>query len=123
VVLLNIVVGTFDVLGYSFFALHTVIHPRAVTEFIYRYSNSDDVAHIFVSFRIDPQARSRAEDVARILATLDKEGMKGYDISDDEFAKTHGRYMVGGRAAVPHERLFRFGGYMIACPSIPVKIC
>ncbi|EIN11928.1 threonine ammonia-lyase [Punctularia strigosozonata HHB-11173 SS5] len=91
----------------SFFALHTVIHPRAVTEFVYRYS-SGDVAHIFVSFRIDPQALSRADDVANILATLEKDGMKGHDISDDEFAKSHGRYMVGGRAAVPHERLFRF---------------
>lgn len=30
------------------------------------------------------------------------------DISDDELAKTHLRYLVGGRSAVPDERLFMF---------------
>ena len=37
--------------------------------------------------------------------------MKGYDISDDELAKSHGRYMIGGAPRVEHERLFRFGMY------------
>lgn len=89
--------------------MHTIIHPRAVTEFVYRYS-SPSIAHIFLSFRIDDQARSRGEDVANVLDMLEAAGMKGHDISDDEFAKSHGRYMVGGRAEVPNERLFRFGG-------------
>lgn len=35
--------------------------------------------------------------------------MKGFDISDDELAKSHARYMVGGRTQVPNERMFRFG--------------
>lgn len=35
--------------------------------------------------------------------------MKGYDISDDEMAKTHARYMIGGTSDVGDERLFRFG--------------
>ena len=35
--------------------------------------------------------------------------MKGYDISDDEMAKSHGRYMIGGAQKVENERLFRFG--------------
>jgi hypothetical protein len=35
--------------------------------------------------------------------------MKGFDISDDELAKSHARYMIGGRHSVPNERIFRFG--------------
>jgi len=34
--------------------------------------------------------------------------MKGYDISDDEMAKSHSRYMIGGAQRVENERLFRF---------------
>jgi threonine dehydratase len=35
--------------------------------------------------------------------------MKGFDISNDELAKSHARYMVGGRSHVENERIFRFG--------------
>jgi len=47
--------------------------------------------------------------------------MKGYDISDDELAKSHSRYMIGGAQRVENERLFRFG--MCSCfnpPSVRV---
>lgn len=44
-----------------------------------------------------------------VLAQLEKQGMKGFDISDDELAKSHVRYMVGGSRDVPDERMFRFG--------------
>ncbi|KAI0058102.1 threonine dehydratase I [Artomyces pyxidatus] len=89
----------------SFFALHTIIHPRAVTEFTYRY-NSDQRAHVFLSFQLE--TKSRATEVAAVLAALENEGMKGYDISDDEMAKSHARYMIGGTSEAPNERLFRF---------------
>ncbi len=39
--------------------------------------------------------------------------MKGFDISDDEFAKSHGRYMIGGSQVVPDERVLRFGASCI----------
>jgi hypothetical protein len=42
--------------------------------------------------------------------------MAGFDISDDEVAKTHARYMIGGCAVVPNERLFRFGRHPLAYP-------
>ncbi|KIK99410.1 hypothetical protein PAXRUDRAFT_8883 [Paxillus rubicundulus Ve08.2h10] len=89
----------------SFFSLHSVIYPRAVTEFIYRY-NSPEVAHIFLSFKLE--SSSRAKEVATVLEAIQQQGFKGFDISDDEMAKSHTRYMVGGCAAVPDERLFRF---------------
>jgi threonine dehydratase len=91
----------------SFFALHTVIHPRAVTEFIYRY-NAPDRAQVFLSFQLE--TTSRAKEVADVLAELERGGMKGHDISDDEMAKSHARYMIGGASDVPNERIFRFGG-------------
>ena len=40
---------------------------------------------------------------------LEEKGMKAYDISDDELAKSHSRYMIGGAERVENERLFRFG--------------
>ena len=90
----------------SFFALHSVIHPRATTEFIYRY-NDHDVAQVFVSIKLE--TTNREKEVTEVLAQLEKLGMKGFDISDDELAKSHARYMIGGRVDVPNERLFRFG--------------
>jgi threonine dehydratase len=85
-----------------------VIHPRAVTEFIYRYSPTA-LAHIFVSFKIE--SSDRAKEVVDVLTTLEAKGMKGFDISDDEMSKSHARYMIGGCQDVAHERVFRFGGY------------
>lgn len=89
----------------SFIKLHNVIHPRATTEFIYRYSNPER-AHIFISFKLETNLREK--EVGDVLAALDKQDMKGFDISDDEMAKTHARYMIGGCQNVPNERLFRF---------------
>ncbi|KZT10812.1 threonine dehydratase I [Laetiporus sulphureus 93-53] len=89
----------------SFIKLHSVIHPRATTEFIYRYSNPQR-AQIFLSFKLE--TKSRASEVADVLAALERQDMKGFDISDDEMAKTHARYMIGGCQNVPNERLFRF---------------
>jgi threonine dehydratase len=47
-----------------------MIHPRAVTEFIYRFGSAD-VANIFVSFKLDGRARPRADEVAAVLAELE----------------------------------------------------
>lgn len=94
----------------SFIALHSVIHPRFVTEFIYRY-DSPTIAHVFLSFRLD--SNQRQKEIDSILSELNAQGMRGYDISDDELAKSHARYMIGGRKDVPHERVFRFG---LLCP-------
>lgn len=94
---------------HSFLRLHNIIHPRATTEFIYRYSRPDR-AHVFVSFILN--STSRTEEVSEVLAALEKEGMKAVDISDDELAKAHGRYLVGGLQDVENERVFRFGTFM-----------
>ena len=94
----------------SFIQLHGVIHPRATTEFIYRYDD-EQVAQIFVSFKLETTNRAQeVEDVLKDLTALD---FKALDISDDELAKTHTRYMIGGRKNVANERIFRFGTYFI----------
>ncbi|TFK21976.1 threonine ammonia-lyase [Coprinopsis marcescibilis] len=90
----------------SFVALHALIHPRAVTEFIYRYNIVGDRAHVLLSFKL--QTNQRQTEVEDILNAMEQEDMKGYDISDDECAKSHVRYMVGGRQHVPNERVVRF---------------
>lgn len=77
-----------------------------MTEFIYRY-NAVDRAHVLLSFIL--QTSDRAHEVADVLERLAMEDMQGVDISDDELAKAHGRYLAGGRAEVEHERVFRFG--------------
>ena len=99
----------------SFFALHTVIHPRSVTEFTYRY-NSPDRAHVFLSFQLE--TTSRATEVGAVLTELQRDGMSGCDISDDEVAKSHARYMIGGASDVPNERIFRFGASSTSSPLL-----
>ncbi|EJF57658.1 threonine ammonia-lyase [Dichomitus squalens] len=89
----------------SFVALHDMIHPRATTEFVYRYHDPER-AQIFLSFQLE--TTSRAKEVSELVLGLDKLGMKAVDISDDEMAKSHARYMIGGCKQVPNERLFRF---------------
>ncbi|QRV93808.1 cysteine synthase [Ceratobasidium sp. AG-Ba] len=105
----------------SFIALHSIIHPRATTEFMYRYSapiglpvnGSNGVspykAHIFLSFRLQATTpAARQQEIRQLLEQMKNQGMKGTDISDDELAKGHLRYMIGGHSTVNDERLFRF---------------
>jgi hypothetical protein len=106
----------------SFMALHNVIHPRAVTEFIYRYS-SPAIAHIFISFKLDGKGTDRQAEVKAVLDQLAREDMAGFDISDDELAKSHARYMVGGRREVPNERVFRFRESTISSHAKLMRLC
>lgn len=92
----------------SFVALHGIIHPRATTEFIYRYNNADR-AHVFLSFKL--ATASRAKEVSEMIVALQELDMKAFDISDDEMAKSHARYMIGGCSDAPNERLYRFGAF------------
>ncbi|KAL0569804.1 threonine deaminase [Marasmius crinis-equi] len=92
----------------SFATLHSFIHPHPVTEFIYRYNShsSPDRAHLLFSFKLETTDRST--EISNLLKALDANDMKGFDISDNELAKSHGRYMIGGAQQVSNERIFRF---------------
>ena len=79
------------------------IGRRVVTEFNYRLSGRHE-AHIFVG--IATESRQNAADLA---ALLEGHGYRTVDLTDDELAKLHVRYMVGGRSPdVRNERLYRF---------------
>lgn len=76
---------------------------RSITEFNYRYSG--DPAHIFVGVEL------RGGDVDRraLIAELRQHGYSVVDMSDNEMAKIHVRYMVGGRCRrISDEVLLRF---------------
>ncbi|PVU97688.1 hypothetical protein BB561_000388 [Smittium simulii] len=87
----------------SFLKLILTIHPRFVTEFSYRYSNSTK-ANIFMAFNV----KNRQEEVPGIFKHMRDQGIIVSDITDNEMAKDHGRYMVGGKAGIGHEYLFSF---------------
>jgi threonine dehydratase len=79
------------------------IGPRVVTEFNYRLSGRDQ-AHIFVGIG----TRSR-QDAADLAATLNQRGYRTIELTDNEVAKLHVRYMVGGRSDdVTNEQICRF---------------
>lgn len=77
------------------------IFPASVTEFCYRYFHRD-VAQIIVGVGVSPAA------LTPLLSRLQENNMPVIDLSGDETAKTHIRYLVGGRADVPSERLYSF---------------
>ncbi|HUP91133.1 MAG TPA: threonine ammonia-lyase, biosynthetic [Solimonas sp.] len=80
------------------------IGRRTVTEFNYRYAPNGE-AHIFVGVKL---AEGHAEREA-LVGTLREHGYPVVDMSGNEMAKVHVRFMVGGRApGLGDERLFRF---------------
>ena len=81
-----------------------ILGRRAITEFNYRYAD-DDEAHIFVGVEVEDAEHGRPA----LLAALEGSGYPVLDLSDDEMAKQHVRYMVGGRAThAVDEVLYRF---------------
>ncbi|KAK6528971.1 threonine deaminase [Orbilia ellipsospora] len=86
----------------AFLTMIEVVLPYVVTEFTYRMNNPDR-AHIFMAI----QVKDRDEDLPHVLKGLNQNGMTAEDISENEFAKTHARFLVSGRP-VENERLFAF---------------
>ena len=87
----------------SFKRFCELLGPRSVTEFNYRISDAAK-AHIFVGL----STRAHGES-ARIAAQFNRQGFPTVDLTRDELAKQHLRYMVGGRSALAEdELLYRF---------------
>jgi threonine dehydratase len=89
----------------SFLRFCEILGQRAVTEFNYRYG-SKERAQIFVGFALARGKEERDEVIAKLRA----EGYGVTDMTDNEIAKLHVRYMVGGHVngSVANERLYRF---------------
>ena len=75
----------------SFLNFCKLLGGRSVTEFNYRY-HDDKSACIFVSVRI-----SKSNEKEDILQELAAAGYPVVDLSEDEMAKLHVRYMIGGK--------------------------
>ncbi len=76
---------------------------RPITEFNYRYASAG-AAHVFAGVHFDD-----AEVRDATIGGLREDGYAVVDMTGNEMAKVHVRYMVGGRApGLKDERLYRF---------------
>jgi len=76
---------------------------RAITEFNYRYADSER-ATVFAGVQLRPTDG----DKSMLLDSLRDKGFEAIDISENDLAKLHIRYMVGGHGGgVDDERLLR----------------
>jgi threonine dehydratase len=89
----------------SFLRFCEILGSRAVTEFNYRFG-AKERAQIFVGFGLARGKDERDE----VIASLKAAGYGVTDMTDNEIAKLHVRYMVGGHVNgnVASERLYRF---------------
>jgi threonine dehydratase len=77
----------------SFLAFCRVIGRRQITEFNYRYSDASR-AQVFVGVELARGDEERAELIGRLV----EKGFGVLDMTENETAKLHIRYMVGGHA-------------------------
>lgn len=87
----------------SFLRFCKLVGTRNVTEFNYRISDAQR-AHVFVGVQISSHAEAE-----KIANNFRKHGFETLDLTQDEMAKTHLRYMVGGHSPLAQdELLYRF---------------
>jgi len=85
----------------AFAELVKTVLPHAVTEFSYRYGHEGS-ANILMGISV------LSTELPNLLERLNKDGMEAVDLSGDELAKSHIRYLNGGRSGVEDERLYMF---------------
>lgn len=88
----------------SFHKFCKTLGKRGITEFNYRYSSAN-TAHVYAGIQLS----EGVDEKETVLNVLTKKGYPVIDLSDNEVAKLHIRYMVGGRVKdLENEVLFRF---------------
>jgi len=88
----------------SFLAFCRTLGKRQITEFNYRYADRRH-AQVFVGVELGRGDEERSE----IIARLEQKGFGVVDMTDNETAKLHIRFMVGGHAqGIADEILVRF---------------
>ncbi|MEA3149756.1 MAG: threonine dehydratase [Gammaproteobacteria bacterium] len=88
----------------AFLGFCELLGQRSVTEFSYRYGDTR-AAQVFVGLSLSQDKTERES----LVKTISRAGFEVRDMSDNEMAKLHVRYMVGGRAHdLANERLYRF---------------
>ncbi|MBT4923487.1 MAG: threonine ammonia-lyase, biosynthetic [Candidatus Thioglobus sp.] len=86
----------------SFLKFCQMLDNHAITEFNYRYAPNKQ-AHIFVGVALNNGLSEK-----EVLISKLSQSFEVLDMSDNSIAKTHIRYMVGGRADTDNEVLYRF---------------
>jgi len=86
----------------SFLKFCQMLDNHAITEFNYRYAPNKQ-AHIFVGVALNNGLSEK-----EVLISKLSQSFEVLDMSDNSIAKTHIRYMVGGRADTNNEVLYRF---------------
>lgn len=88
----------------SFLRFCSLLKKRSITEFNYRYADKSE-AYVFCGIELG----NGDEERLQLLQMLAENGYTATDLTDNETAKLHIRYMVGGHAPqVTDEKLFRF---------------
>jgi threonine dehydratase len=88
----------------SFLKFCKTLGKRGITEFNYRYADARD-AQVFAGVQLSGGDEERQQ----LIELLRDEGYSVVDMTDNEMAKTHIRFMVGGHAqGIEHEVLYRF---------------
>jgi len=89
----------------SFKKLCQLIGNRSITEFNYRYSD-DNEARVFAGI----QLTHGSDEKNKLISKLQAKGYKVVDMTGNEVAKLHTRYMIGGHPgdSVTNEHLYRF---------------
>ena len=85
----------------SFLKFCRALQGRNITEFNYRSSDAS-AAQVFVGISLKNGEKERQEIYENLKFDYDID-----DLSDDEVAKLHIRYLIGGHADIENERLFR----------------
>ncbi|CAP65299.1 uncharacterized protein PODANS_5_5320 [Podospora anserina S mat+] len=92
----------------AFAELINAVMPHSVTEFSYRYASPTE-ANVLLGISLTAVGSERAQQLQSVISRIKESGtMDITDLSNDELAKSHIRYMVGGRSSVPNERLYTF---------------
>ncbi len=86
----------------SFLKFCQLLDNHAITEFNYRYAPNRQ-AHIFVGVALSEGLSEKEALISKLSQSFDI-----LDMSDNSIAKTHIRYMVGGRSDADNEVLYRF---------------
>ena len=88
----------------SFLRFCELLGQHSVTEFNYRYGDGP-AAQVFVGLALT-QGKSERDSLIKRIGDA---GFAVRDMTDNEMAKLHVRYMIGGQArGLEHERLYRF---------------
>ncbi|URJ25059.1 threonine ammonia-lyase, biosynthetic [Candidatus Blochmannia ocreatus (nom. nud.)] len=88
----------------SFLKFYKILGKRFITEFNYRYNGSKNIC-IFIGIRLKHGSSEKNIIIQKILTN----GFKVIDLSNNEIAKLHIRYMIEARLFHPlQERIFSF---------------